>query len=147
MKTIKNMLDEYSESHQNRTNQTIHKFAVPAIMFSIIGLFACIPTPSFLGDGNWSMVFAGLSLVYYALLSKKYFLVMLPTVIFMYIGNMFISQNLDLLTFSIIVFLVSWAFQFWGHKLEGKKPSFFKDVFFLLIGPLWVAKALFNIED
>ena len=28
--------------------------------------------------------------------------------------------------------------QFWGHKGEGKKPSFRKDLQFLLIGPLWL---------
>ena len=28
--------------------------------------------------------------------------------------------------------------QFWGHKVEGKKPSFLKDLQFLLIGPLWL---------
>ena len=28
--------------------------------------------------------------------------------------------------------------QFIGHKIEGKKPSFFTDVVYLLIGPIWV---------
>lgn len=43
---------------------------------------------------------------------------------------------------SIIVFVVAWIGQFWGHKIEGKKPSFFQDIFFLLIGPLWVIEAI-----
>lgn len=45
---------------------------------------------------------------------------------------------------SIVIFFVAWIFQFVGHKLEGKKPSFFKDVQFLLIGPLWCLGFLFR---
>ncbi len=37
-----------------------------------------------------------------------------------------------------MIFVVSSAFQFIGHKVEGKKPSFLKDVEFLLIGPAWL---------
>ena len=38
----------------------------------------------------------------------------------------------------LIIFALAWAGQFWGHKVEGKKPSFLKDLQFLLIGPLWL---------
>ena len=34
------------------------------------------------------------------------------------------------------IFVLAWTGQFYGHKIEGKKPSFFKDLNFLLIGPL-----------
>ncbi|MBL4610537.1 MAG: DUF962 domain-containing protein, partial [Pseudomonas sp.] len=33
---------------------------------------------------------------------------------------------------------------FIGHHVEGKKPSFFKDLQFLLIGPIWLIGALFR---
>ena len=36
------------------------------------------------------------------------------------------------------IFVVAWIFQFIGHKIEGKKPSFFKDLQFLMIGPAWL---------
>jgi len=39
---------------------------------------------------------------------------------------------------SLAVFTVGWVGQFYGHKLEGKKPSFIKDLQFILIGPVWV---------
>ena len=38
----------------------------------------------------------------------------------------------------LILFALAWVGQFWGHKVEGKKPSFLKDLQFLLIGPLWL---------
>lgn len=36
------------------------------------------------------------------------------------------------------VFIVTWILQFVGHKIEGKKPSFLKDLQFLLVGPIWL---------
>ena len=43
-----------------------------------------------------------------------------------------------------IVFVVAWIGQFIGHKIEGKKPSFFKDLLFLLIGPLWLLAFIYR---
>jgi uncharacterized membrane protein YGL010W len=54
-----------------------------------------------------------------------------------------ISQQMSLLFFSLGLFSVAWIGQFYGHKVEGKKPSFFQDLQFLLIGPAWVVENLF----
>src|SRR2546430_9733396 len=35
---------------------------------------------------------------------------------------------------SVVIFVVAWIGQFVGHAVEGKRPSFFKDLQFLLIG-------------
>ena len=43
-----------------------------------------------------------------------------------------------LLYSSIFIFVFAWILQFVGHKIEGKKPSFLKDIQFLLIGPAWL---------
>ena len=45
---------------------------------------------------------------------------------------------LQIWQWSLLVFVVMWVFQFVGHKIEGKKPSFFQDLAFLLIGPAWL---------
>ena len=37
----------------------------------------------------------------------------------------------------IALFIAAWVGQFHGHKVEGKKPSFLKDLHFLLIGLIW----------
>jgi len=58
------------------------------------------------------------------------------------LGNYYLSQILPLFYTSIVIFVSAWIGQFYGHKLEGKKPSFFKDLQFLLIGPAWVFKKL-----
>ena len=38
----------------------------------------------------------------------------------------------------VVVFVLAWIGQFVGHAIEGRKPSFFEDVKFLLIGPAWL---------
>ena len=38
----------------------------------------------------------------------------------------------------LLVFVLAWIGQFIGHGIEGKRPSFFRDIQFLLIGPLWI---------
>jgi uncharacterized membrane protein YGL010W len=45
---------------------------------------------------------------------------------------------------SIGVFVAAWLGQFVGHHIEGKKPSFFDDLRFLLIGPLFVLSILYR---
>lgn len=42
----------------------------------------------------------------------------------------------------ISVFILSWIGQFYGHKIEGKKPSFLRDLQFLLVGPIWLLHLL-----
>jgi uncharacterized membrane protein YGL010W len=38
---------------------------------------------------------------------------------------------------AIGLFVVGWIFQFVGHAYEGKRPEFFKDLRFLLVGLGW----------
>lgn len=149
MRTFGMWMAEYGVSHQNRTNIIIHKICVPLIMWSVMGLLWVIPVPSLLSQYNLnitSLVALG-AMAFYFKLSKKYFLFMIPVFSLMYYAAYAVEKTGHLLEISIGVFVVSWIFQFIGHKIEGKKPSFIQDLAFLLIGPLWVTKAIFRIED
>jgi uncharacterized membrane protein YGL010W len=44
----------------------------------------------------------------------------------------------------LTLFAVAWIGQFIGHHYEGKRPSFFKDVQFLMIGPLWLMSFIYR---
>jgi uncharacterized membrane protein YGL010W len=59
-----------------------------------------------------------------------------------------ISHQLSLIGYlvptNLALFVLSWIAQFYGHKVEGKKPSFIKDLVFLLIGPLWVLRFFYQ---
>jgi uncharacterized membrane protein YGL010W len=150
MSRIDALLNEYGESHQNATNKLIHWFCVPAILFSIIGLMMSIPWP-FEGRTwyvNWAGVVGLLAFIYYLRLSLPMAVGFAVVLCLMLLGNSELMTAVggtaaDLATVSVIIFVVAWIGQFIGHKIEGKKPSFFKDVQFLLIGPAWLLHFLF----
>jgi uncharacterized membrane protein YGL010W len=47
-------------------------------------------------------------------------------------------QAVPLWSICVLLFVLAWIGQFVGHAIEGKRPSFFKDLQFLMIGPLWL---------
>ncbi|MEZ4269843.1 MAG: Mpo1-like protein [Myxococcota bacterium] len=154
MKSAQNWFDEYGESHRNPTNKLIHWICVPTIFFSTIGLFWSIPRGPLAGvlPGawdpllNWGTLAMLVALAFYARLSLKLFPGMLLVAAVIVWGNLLIEQSgiAPLWLISTVVFAISWAVQFVGHKIEGKKPSFFKDVQYLLIGPAWLVHFLYR---
>ncbi|WP_299526698.1 DUF962 domain-containing protein [uncultured Lutibacter sp.] len=150
MKTLQQWFDDYAISHQHKTNQSIHYICVPAIFFSIIGLLMSIPSTLISNYTkisnpfieNWASPVLIILLIFYIRLSFSTFVRMLTFSIVCLVGNYFLSTVLPLFYLSLTIFIFAWIGQFYGHKLEGKKPSFFKDLQFLLIGPVWVFEKL-----
>lgn len=128
MSLLNEYLDEYAESHQNQLNIKIHNICVPAIMWSLLGLLFCF---------HLAEAIALAALLFYLIRFKNMRIV---AAMAMLSGLMLYSFGFvpELLKVSGVVFIVSWIGQFYGHKVEGKKPSFLKDLQFLLIGPVWV---------
>ena len=54
------------------------------------------------------------------------------------------SGPLPVWELALAAFVVAWIGQFVGHAIEGRKPSFFKDLQFLLIGPAWLMAHVFR---
>ncbi|MEO6488350.1 MAG: Mpo1-like protein [Ferruginibacter sp.] len=148
MRTIEEWLDEYGESHKNETNKTIHWICVPAIFFSLMGIFYSIKLPLFIKEMqvNLAVIVMALVIIYYASLSKTLWVGMLIFGIAC-LGLCYIIEKTSLIPlwmFSIAVFFLAWIGQFYGHKVEGKKPSFFKDLQFLMIGPAWLMSFVYK---
>ena len=140
MKDLTQWLSEYGESHQNPINQKIHKVAVPGIFLSVVGLIWSIPSIELFGLSlNWVWVAAFPVMVFYFRLSLSVFLMMLGfTLACIALVWSIELMQVSIFLFSLTLFSILWLFQFIGHKIEGKKPSFFEDLQFLLIGPIWV---------
>ena len=125
---IDQLLAHYAESHRDPRNERIHFVAIPLIMVSLLGLlFALHPWVAY--------AFVLASLVYYPRLSPVWLATM--TVVSA------VAMGERVLTVSITVFVLAWIAQFVGHKLEGRKPSFFEDLQYLWIGPIFVLSKLF----
>jgi uncharacterized membrane protein YGL010W len=146
---IELLLAEYGESHQNKVNKRIHWICVPIIFFTIFGMIRTIPMFSFLTEIsfflNWATLILLVTLIYYFLLSKALFGWFLFWALFVAFGNELIAHyfGTKILFFgSLSGFVIAWIGQFIGHHIEGKKPSFLKDLQFLLIGPAWLLNFL-----
>lgn len=149
-RTIQDWLDAYAVSHQNPTNKKIHWVCVPGIFWSIIGLLWVIPQPAWMAALPW-LNWATLSLLiivgFYVRLSVPLTGAMAFLTLVCYLiaaGLEATIGTLGLLATSVSVFVVLWIGQFIGHRIEGKKPSFFEDIQFLMIGPAWVMAFIFN---
>ena len=150
MKNIYNWLDAYGESHQNPTNKKIHWVCVPLIMLTLLGLLSLIKLPLSIINIpiNFSHVLLVVALLFYLRLSIS---ISFGMIIISFI-TLFIINRLEiifpdinqLLYLYISIFFLSWIGQFIGHKIEGKKPSFFEDIQFLLIGPAWLLSFIYN---
>lgn len=156
MPRLQQFLDRYAESHQNETNVLIHWICVPLIVFSLLGLVWAIPVTHFpfLGKLNGYINFATFLIlfatIYYLRLSFKIGLAMIVTICLFSAGIITLERMARLHSWPemwqvcLLIFVLSWVGQFFGHKIEGKKPSFLEDLQVLLIGPAWLWVKVFR---
>lgn len=149
-RSIQDWLSEYGKSHQHPVNKQIHWLCVPIIFWSISALLWTIPIPflSFSGLSlNVGLIALLFILFYYFLLSFSLALGMTAFTTFCLMLSYQIEQMLGitgLRLLSIILFIIAWIGQFYGHRLEGKKPSFLEDIQFLMIGPAWLLHFIYK---
>ncbi|UUZ52562.1 DUF962 domain-containing protein [Massilia sp. H-1] len=133
---IDTLLAKYSESHLNHTNELIHFVCVPVIVFTLLGIVWWIHPLA-------AVAVTVVSMIYYIKLSKAFAVGMLLMSAAM-LGLLSCCLLTTVLPLSLSIFVLAWIGQFIGHKIEGKKPSFFDDLRFLLIGPLFVLSFLYR---
>lgn len=143
MRTIDGWLAEYGEYHRNHANKVLHWICVPLIMLSLIVLFAAIPRPTaftFSPWMHWGTMLLVLALIYYFVLAPRLALGMLVVGAALIFATWGLQQlPWPLAITGAIIFVASWIGQFIGHRFfEHNRPAFFKDVQFLMIGPLWL---------
>jgi uncharacterized membrane protein YGL010W len=150
MRTLDEFLTEYGKTHRNPVNQKIHFVCVPAIFISTLAL-GWLLNLGLLGvagpAGYWvnaSTVAGTLILLFFylrlglrpALWMVAWFAVSVACILAVE------ASPLPLWAVAGGVWLAAWLVQLVGHNIEGAKPSFFDDLVFLLIGPLFVLDEL-----
>lgn len=145
-KSLDEWLNEYGESHQNPTNKLIHWVCVPVILWCVLALLWQVS----LGANPWlnaGSVLIAISIIFYSRLSITLTFGM-AAISALSVWLIMLYQAADpalpLWAFAGILFFLAWIGQFIGHKIEGKKPSFFQDIQFLLIGPAWLLSFLYR---
>jgi uncharacterized membrane protein YGL010W len=145
-RSAQSWLDEYGESHQNPTNKMIHWICIPLIMLSLVMILGAIPLTAKIDLGLVALALASL---YYFFLSIKLAIGMSAVslgLVYFTGWTQALAQHITLAHWQlgVVIFVIAWIFQFIGHKIEGKKPSFFKDLQFLLIGPMWLMSFIYR---
>jgi uncharacterized membrane protein YGL010W len=148
MKTINQWLSAYSSSHTHKTNILFHKFAVPSIVVSLFGMLWALPFPPIMPTPflNWSTIIAIPIVIFYFSLSSTLAIGMIIIVSLQFILFNLVERYSTIALWQpmMAIFILAWILQFIGHSIEGKRPSFFEDLTFLLIGPLWALAALYK---
>lgn len=150
MRTLDQFLNEYGKTHRNKTNQRIHLVCVPVILASTLA-FGWPINAAMLGvQAAWAsavnvatVASVVLMLLFYARLGIKPLLAMAgflgASLAVIYAID---AAGLPLIAIALVAWIAAWALQLVGHQIEGAKPSFFDDLVFLLIGPLFVLEEL-----
>ncbi len=142
MRTVEDWLAEYGTSHQHPWNKALHWLCVPLIVLAVLGLLAALPVPAAARGhplANWASLAVLAALAYYAWLSPPLALgMLLPLALAGAALAGLAALAPPLWRPCAAIFVAAWIGQFVGHAIEGRRPSFFKDLQFLLIGPLWL---------
>lgn len=139
MRTIDTWLQAYAASHRHPVNERIHRIAVPIIVLDVLG-FAHAVAPA----AAWLLVASALA--FYARLSRP----LAAGMAVLAVGALALVAAAARMAGDAFlpalgaVFVVTWAAQFVGHRLEGARPAFQEDLTFLLIGPLWLLADVYD---
>ena len=146
---IHQWINDYGISHQNSTNKKIHWICVPAIMFTLLGLLSLVKFD--LGEFRVNLVYILIILawLFYLRLSIKISVGMFAISSISLVGIYQLEKIIGLENWTLFfiylgIFVLAWIGQFIGHKIEGQKPSFFEDLQFLLIGPVWLLSFIYK---
>lgn len=134
IRLVDQLIGRYAESHRHPTNVLIHWLCVPLIVWSTLALLWSVHP--------WLAIGGSLgATVYYLRLSLSFTITM----------ALFAAACLYSLTvvpnagwIAMALFVITWAIQFIGHRIEGQKPSFIEDVQMLLVGPVFLLSKLFR---
>tara|TARA_B100001540_G_scaffold100791_1_gene90653 strand:+ start:74 stop:526 length:453 start_codon:yes stop_codon:yes gene_type:complete len=140
---IHQWIRDYGVSHQNPINKKIHWICVPLIMFTLLGLLSLVK----IYNVNLTYLIIAFALLFYLRLSipisiGMFIISATQLGLIFYIETLFL--DLHLIYIYLLIFIIAWVGQFFGHKIEGQKPSFFEDLQFLLIGPAWLISFIYK---
>ncbi|TBR36810.1 MULTISPECIES: DUF962 domain-containing protein [Dyella] len=145
-RSLADWLESYAGDHRNPINQALHWICVPLIVWCIIAALWTVPVPpSFAKPGFWAVGLLVIAFYGYYKQSRAIGLGLLVVFAIMALISHVAFEHLGPVTlrwYALGVFVVAWIGQFVGHLFEGRRPSFFTDLIYLLIGPAWLMDKL-----
>lgn len=147
---IDRLLAAYGESHRHPVNQLFHWLAVPVIYWCVLALLTALPFPAgwqVVPGLDWGAVAAVLAVLYVAALSLPlaFGMAALSLACLVIAAACRRWGELPIWQPALFVFVLAWVLQLIGHKIEGRRPSFLRDLQFLLIGPTWLLAKVYRV--
>ena len=146
MRTLEEQITQYAAYHRDRRNIATHFVGIPMIVFSIVLALAVGGITVGSVTVSFAVIVAAVATLYYFKLDLVLGLAMAVYLVL----NCLLAQQVvtslgtaNSLWSALIIFVVGWVLQFWGHKFEGLKPAFMDDIMGLVIGPLFVMTEVF----
>ena len=150
LRRVDKLFSEYAESHRHPVNLLIHWLCVPVIYWAVLALLFALPFPDALRvvpGLDWGVIGSAVAVLYVLTLSPPLAAGMAAlTVLSLMVAAAYIRWGeVPLWQLALFVLVPAWALQLIGHKIEGRKPSFFRDLQFLLVGPCWLLAKFYRL--
>ena len=138
MRDISSLFADYASHHQTRGNKWFHRFGIPMIMLSLIGMLARLPVAPHVDAAILLIVLAA---IVYAILDWRLGAIMLLISAAFYYAGAALPFWIN-----VVLFVVGWIFQFVGHSVyEKRQPAFLTNALHLLVGPLWILNDVIHV--
>ncbi|HUJ12860.1 MAG TPA: Mpo1-like protein [Thermoanaerobaculia bacterium] len=133
MRDIHALFADYASHHQTKGNKWFHRFGIPLIMLTLIGMLARVPVAA--------IALIVVSEIIYAILDWRLAAIMLV----ISTGFYFLGAAIPF-WLNAALFVLGWIFQFVGHSVyEKRQPAFLKNALHLLVGPLWILNDVVHV--
>ena len=133
MRDISALFADYASHHQTKGNKWFHRFGIPIIMLTLIGMLTRVPIAA--------IALIVVSEIIYAILDWRLAAIMLVVSVAFY----FIGAAIPF-WINVALFVVGWILQFVGHSVyEKRSPAFLTNALHLLVGPLWILNDVVHV--
>ncbi len=145
MKTLEEQMSFYAAYHQDARNKATHFVGVPMIVFSLMIPLGWLRADIAGYSVSAALVVTGLLLLYYLVLDLPLGLAMgVVFALMLWVAEPLSQASLAVsLSWFLVLFVVGWALQLWGHVYEGRKPALVDNLFQIFVAPIFLAAELF----
>ena len=145
MKTLEDQMSFYAAYHQDARNKATHFVGVPMIAFSLMIPMGWLGADIGGTTVTAALVVTSLLMLYYLVLDIPLGLASCVAFALMLWGADALSQLplMASLAWFLVLFIVGWALQLWGHVYEGRKPALVDNLFQVFVAPIFLAAEVF----
>ena len=131
VRDMQTLFADYAEYHRTPGNKWFHRFGIPMIMLSLLGLLARVPI---IMPVDAAIALIAIAAVIYLRLDWRLGAMMIAVSVAFYLFGRALP-----LPINGALFVLGWVLQFVGHSVyEHRRPAFLKNALHLLVGPLWI---------